>query len=48
MGGKTQGVILAGSDQIAIDVIGVAILRSTSATPELTRGEVFDQYFRCQ
>jgi uncharacterized protein (DUF362 family) len=39
----TANVILAGSDRIAIDATGVAILRSIGTTPEVTRGPVFDQ-----
>jgi len=37
------GVILAGSDRVAIDVVGVAILRSLGTTPEVSRGPVFEQ-----
>jgi uncharacterized protein (DUF362 family) len=37
------GVMLAGSDRIAVDATGVAILRSLGTTPEVTRGPVFAQ-----
>jgi len=37
------GVILAGSDRVAIDAAGVAILRSLGTTPEVSRGLVFEQ-----
>jgi len=37
------GVILAGSDRVAIDAVGVAILRSLGTTPEVSRGPVFGQ-----
>jgi uncharacterized protein (DUF362 family) len=37
------GVILAGSDRIAIDAVGVAILRVLGTTPEVSRGSVFGQ-----
>ncbi|MFC2011084.1 DUF362 domain-containing protein [Chloroflexota bacterium] len=37
------GVILAGSDRVAIDAVGVAVLRSLGTTPEVSRGLVFEQ-----
>lgn len=37
------GVMLAGSDRIAVDAVGVAILRLLGTTPEVTRGPVFGQ-----
>lgn len=37
------GVILAGSDRVAIDAVGVAILRSLGTTPEVSRGRIFEQ-----
>lgn len=37
------GVILAGSDRVAIDAVGVAILRSLGTTPDVSRGTVFEQ-----
>jgi uncharacterized protein (DUF362 family) len=40
---KEAGVILAGTDRIAIDAVGVAILRSLGTTPEVSRGRIFDQ-----
>lgn len=40
---KDAGVILAGSDRVAIDAAGVAILRLLGTTPEVMRGTVFAQ-----
>ncbi len=37
------GVILASSDRVAIDAVGVAILRDLGTTPEVSRGRVFEQ-----
>ncbi|MEJ2010692.1 MAG: DUF362 domain-containing protein [Anaerolineales bacterium] len=37
------GVILAGTDRIAIDAVGVAILRYFGTTAEVRRGSIFDQ-----
>lgn len=36
-------VVLAGTDRIAIDAVGVAILRYFGTTPEVSRGAIFDQ-----
>lgn len=36
-------VILAGTDRIAIDAVGVAILRLLGTTPQVSRGKIFDQ-----
>lgn len=36
-------VILAGTDRVALDAIGVAILRLFGTTPEVSRGRVFEQ-----
>ncbi len=36
-------VILAGTDRIAIDAVGVAILRYFGTTPEVSRGAIFEQ-----
>jgi len=36
-------VILAGTDPIAMDAIGVSILRLFGTTPEVSAGKVFDQ-----
>jgi uncharacterized protein (DUF362 family) len=36
-------VILAGSDRVAIDATGVAILRLLGTTPEVSRGKIFEQ-----
>ena len=37
------GVILAGNDRVAIDAVGVAILRLLGTTPEVSRGPIFEQ-----
>jgi len=48
-GGPARGtradtkVMLAGSDRVAIDAVGVAVLRSLGTTPEVSRGRVFEQ-----
>jgi uncharacterized protein (DUF362 family) len=43
VGNKVEaGVILAGVDRIAIDAVGVAILRHLGTTPEVGRGRVFE------
>ncbi len=48
-GGPEQGklvqsnVILAGPDRVAIDAVGVALLRHFGTTPEVTQGAIFDQ-----
>jgi uncharacterized protein (DUF362 family) len=36
-------VILAGTDRIALDVVGIAILRLLGTTPEVSRGTIFNQ-----
>ena len=36
-------VVLAGTDRVAIDAVGVAILRLFGTTPEVSRGRVFEQ-----
>jgi len=36
-------VMLAGSDRVAIDAVGVAILRTLGTTPEVSKGKIFDQ-----
>jgi uncharacterized protein (DUF362 family) len=40
---KEARVILAGSDRIAVDAVGVAVLRMLGTTPEVHRGRVFEQ-----
>jgi uncharacterized protein (DUF362 family) len=40
---KNADVILAGTDRIAIDAVGVAILRSLGTTPEVSKGKIFEQ-----
>ena len=48
-GGPAEGkkvaseVILAGTDRVAIDAIGVAILRHFGTTPEVEKGKIFEQ-----
>lgn len=37
------GVILAGADRVAVDAVGVAILRLFGTTPEVEKGPVFAQ-----
>ncbi len=37
------GVMLAGTDRIAVDAVGVAILRLFGTTPEVSRGRIFEQ-----
>jgi uncharacterized protein (DUF362 family) len=37
------GVVLAGTDRIAMDAIGVAILRLFGTTPEVSQGKIFEQ-----
>ena len=36
-------IILAGTDRIAIDAVGVAILRHFGTTPEVSKGKIFEQ-----
>ena len=35
--------MLAGNDRVAIDAVGVAILRLLGTTPEVSRGSIFEQ-----
>jgi uncharacterized protein (DUF362 family) len=35
--------MLASNDRVAIDAIGVAILRDHGTTPEVSNGSIFDQ-----
>jgi uncharacterized protein (DUF362 family) len=37
------GVVLAGTDRVALDAVGVAILRMFGTTPEVSAGPVFEQ-----
>ncbi len=37
------GVMLAGNDRVAIDAVGVAILRVLGTTPEVSQGPIFEQ-----
>lgn len=36
-------VVLAGTDRIAVDAVGVSLLRYYGTTPEVSRGKVFEQ-----
>jgi uncharacterized protein (DUF362 family) len=38
-----SNVILAGTDRVAIDAVGVALLRHFGTTPEVAQGAIFDQ-----
>jgi uncharacterized protein (DUF362 family) len=40
---KAAGVMLAGQDRIAMDAVGVAILRLLGTTPEVSKGKIFEQ-----
>jgi len=48
-GGPAQGkkvqanLILAGTDRVAIDAVGVAVLRHFGTTPEISQGTIFEQ-----
>jgi len=48
-GGPDQGqlvnanIILAGTDRVAVDAVGVALLRYFGTTPEVSRGSIFEQ-----
>jgi uncharacterized protein (DUF362 family) len=48
-GGPARGerveanVVLASRDRVALDAVGVAILRRFGTTPEVSRGSVFEQ-----
>ncbi len=37
------GVVLAATDRIAVDAVGVALLRHFGTTPEVSRGRIFEQ-----
>lgn len=37
------GVIMAGPDRVAIDAVGVALLRSCGTVPDVANGRIFDQ-----
>ena len=36
-------VMLAGDDRVAIDAVGVAVLRLLGTTPEVSQGKIFEQ-----
>ena len=37
------GVVLAATDRVAVDAVGVALLRHFGTTPEVSRGAIFEQ-----
>jgi uncharacterized protein (DUF362 family) len=39
----SPGIILAGEDRVAIDAVGIAILRLFGTTPEVSEGRIFQQ-----
>jgi len=36
------GLMIAGTDRVAVDAVGVAVLRMYGTTPEVSRGSIFD------
>ena len=40
---KEANVFLAGTDKVALDAVGVAILRILGTTPEVSKGSIFEQ-----
>ncbi len=40
---KEPNIMMAGTDRIAIDAVGVAILRMLGTTPEVSEGKIFEQ-----
>ena len=40
---KNANVILGGTDRVAIDAAGVAVLRQLGTTPEVSKGKIFEQ-----
>jgi uncharacterized protein (DUF362 family) len=40
---KEANVFIAGTDKVAIDAVGVALLRILGTTPEVTNGSIFEQ-----
>jgi uncharacterized protein (DUF362 family) len=40
---KEPNVFVAGTDKVAIDAVGVALLRTLGTTPEVSRGVIFEQ-----
>lgn len=40
---KEPGVMLAATDRVALDAVGVAILRSFGTTPQVSAGKIFQQ-----
>ncbi len=40
---KDSNVFIAGTDKIAIDAVGVALLRLSGTTPEVSNGPIFEQ-----
>ena len=40
---KEAKVFIAGTDKVAVDAVGVALLRILGTTPEVTKGSIFEQ-----
>jgi uncharacterized protein (DUF362 family) len=40
---KEANVFIAGTDKVAIDIVGVALLRILGTTPEVSKGPIFEQ-----
>lgn len=40
---KEANVFVAGTDKVAIDVVGVSILRILGTTPQVSNGSIFEQ-----
>ena len=40
---KEANIFVAGTDKVAIDAVGVALLRILGTTPEVTNGSIFEQ-----
>jgi len=40
---KDANIFISGTDKIAIDAVGVAVLRILGTTPEVSKGSIFEQ-----
>lgn len=42
--GKTvePGLLMAGTDRVAIDAVGIAVLRTYGTTPQVSKGKIFE------
>ncbi len=38
----SPGIVLAGTDRVAVDSVGIAILRSLGSTPEVSEGSIWE------